>query len=321
MFRAVHKRCIKSNFQDTNCQNVLSQIKNGIFNGGIFTSTGGTIEYLACDENLNDVACCSNPDSCGFNGQCYTHTQKATTPDIDNDGVDEICIVESPGEWGDEFETFCEDGIDNDFDGLTDVADHDCDGDISGKITAQVDNSPLIGTKVSFLDASFNEIALTFTDQNGDYSITIPFGTYDIIASLSDYVSQGVNNQVLGPREELTINLALVLGTTCEVDCTYTGDNTIHKSCSGRNGCSFIDSTAENACDLAQPGWERVYDADEIIECSCIDDDCVNNDIGPRNLKSPTVATITCEGENLIKLTRIVIYKGKPVNMVITVCG
>ena len=107
------------------------------------------------------------------------------------------------------------------------------------------------------------------------------------------------------------ISLVVLASTTCEADCTYDVDNTIHKECDGINDCNFFDETAKEVCDLAQPGWIRDYSETQEIECA----------EGIPKDKKEVKATVTCEKENLIKLTKLVTYKGKLVKLVVVTCG
>jgi len=104
---------------------------------------------------------------------------------------------------------------------------------------------------------------------------------------------------------------ALVEGSTCETDCTFVGDNIIHQECDGINGCAFFDATAKTVCNLAQPGWVRDYDINNVVVCA----------EGAPQAKVDVKATVTCDEENLIKLTKVVTYKGRLVKLVVVTCG
>ena len=113
------------------------------------------------------------------------------------------------------------------------------------------------------------------------------------------------------PGTTTTTTTTTIPGTTCEDDCTYAGDNIIHKECDGINGCNFCDGRSKEVCNFAQPGWIREYDATHEIECA----------EGCSREKREVKATVTCEKENLIKLTKLVTYKGKLVKLVVIACG
>jgi hypothetical protein len=98
---------------------------------------------------------------------------------------------------------------------------------------------------------------------------------------------------------------------TCEDDCTFLGDNTVHKLCDGINGCGFYDSQAADVCDNAQPGWIRDYSGTQTVECA----------EGVPQLKTEVKSVVTCEKENLIKIPKVVSYKGKLVKMYVVMCG
>ena len=102
----------------------------------------------------------------------------------------------------------------------------------------------------------------------------------------------------------------------------------------GRNKCFFISSTAQDGttakqvCNLAQPGWKRFFgklfgvgDTEFDIICICENDDCINNGVGRLTERKITAAEVACEAENLLKITKIVVYKGEPINLIITVCA
>ena len=115
----------------------------------------------------------------------------------------------------------------------------------------------------------------------------------------------------LAPRQSLIQDFILTLGTACESDCTFANDNIVHASCDGINGCSFCDSTSKAVCDNSQPGWVRDYDAANYVECPS----------GCPALRTETQATVTCSSGTLVKMTRIVVYNGKPVKLVVAMCG
>ncbi|MBI1936101.1 hypothetical protein HYS31_06690, partial [Candidatus Woesearchaeota archaeon] len=106
-------------------------------------------------------------------------------------------------------------------------------------------------------------------------------------------------------------DFSLVLGTSCEADCTFIADNIVHAFCDGKNGCSFYDDISKAACDNSQPGWARDYNATHYVDCAS----------GAPKPKVEIKAQVSCDKGNLVKVTRIVVYKGKPVKLVVAVCG
>ena len=280
--------------------------------------------YYACVPDDTDTACCINPNSCVYDSVCYDDRVKL---DVDGDGITEVCVASSPGEWMDEFELECTDSIDNDFDGKTDCEDEDCSGSLSGNVQDADTADPISEARIDVTQATTVKNTAD-TNNLGNYHIgdvlcTYNIGAYDMIASKTDYVSSTQNVELV-PREDLTgVDFTLTLGTSCEDDCTYAGDNIIHKECDGIDNdgedidgdgdtiCSFSDDTAKEVCDLAQPGWIRDYPLDKEIECA----------EGTPQAKSEIEAGVTCDEENLIKTTKLVNYKGKLVKLVIVTCG
>ncbi len=135
-----------------------------------------------------------------------------------------------------------------------------------------------------------------------------------MVASASGYISS-TKTATLPPKGSIIVDFtgssALVEGTTCEDDCTYAGDNTIHRECNNINGCAFFDQTAADVCNLAQPGWIRDYSLTQVVECA----------EGDPQEKVETKATVACEKGNLIKKTKLITYKGKLVKLNIVTCG
>jgi len=268
--------------------------------------------HFACSVASADTACCTDADSCVFDGVCYPDKFKG---DVDGDGIREVCIASSPGKWIEEFETICDDSVDNDLDGLPDCQDPDCAGSISGRVK-DTDNKNIDNAKIDIIQFTTLKNT-TSTLPSGKYDVKdVLCGTYNMVASEPDYVPSTKTDIVLAPLESKTVDFigsdALVLGTTCEDDCTYAGDNTIHKECDQINGCAFFDPIAAEACNLAQPGWIRAYDSTQSIECA----------EGRPQTNIETKAIVTCEGEeNLIKLTKVVTYKGKLAKLVVVTCG
>ena len=77
------------------------------------------------------------------------------------------------------------------------------------------------------------------------------------------------------------------------------------------HGCTLYDAIAKAACDNSQPGWARDYDGSRYITCAS----------GAPQPKVEIQADVTCAKGTLVKVTRIVLYNGKPVKLVVATCG
>jgi hypothetical protein len=291
-----------------------------------------------CDTDTNDIGICDKDSDCVFNGKCYSdiHTVADTffngddtqvrtsewwdevSADINQDGFREFC---DPGTWQGDCESeestlvMCQDGRDNDCDGLTDCEDPQCGATIYG-VVQNSDNENIFDANVDLLEGSTSSYS-DRTDTSGNYQINnvVCDTTYSAIATATSYVSSTISPIPVSPLEILNIDFtgsfALVSGSTCQDDCTYAADNTVHKECNGINGCQFYDSTAADVCNLAQPGWIRDYSPTKVIECA----------EGAPIDKIETKADVTCDEGNLLKITKIVTYKGKLAKLVIVTCG
>jgi|TARA_Y100000310_G_scaffold288510_1_gene314172 hypothetical protein len=271
---------------------------------GINQITG--VQFAACLATPQDTACCTSPDRCSDSGSCFSHLEKK---DVDGDGVPEKCIVQSPGEWIEDVELDCGNGLDDDFDGNTDCADSDCDATLIGTVTDQGSDP------ISFVDISvkidLTNVESATTAQDGTYSTNVSCGTYNLIASHSNYAPNTKSNVNLPATETVTEDFTMLLGSSCESDCTFAADDIVHASCDGKNGCSFYDDISKAACDLSQPGWIRDYDATRYVICPS----------GEPKEKLEFEASVTCSSGTLVKITRIVTYNGKPVKLVVATCG
>ena len=214
-------------------------------------------------------------------------------------------------------ENACADSLDNDCDLKTDCNDNDCDGSITGTVKNQ-NNQSISGADVS-AKKEVTTVKSTTTNQQGSYLISpINCGTYNLVASHPDYAPQTKSNVAVSPQQQTTSNFggpgesdSLVLGTSCEQDCTFAADNIIHASCDGKNGCAFYDSTAKAVCDNSQPGWVRDYNSSHYVTCAS----------GSSQPKIEIQASVSCASGTLVKVTRIVVYNGKPVKLIVATCG
>lgn len=214
-------------------------------------------------------------------------------------------------------ENACQDSLDNDCDVKTDCSDSDCDGSITGTVKNQ-DNQSISGADIS-AKKDLTTVKSAATNPQGSYTISpIACGSYDLVASHPDYAPQTKNNIPVNPQQPTTSNFggeesgsSLILGTSCEPDCTFAFDETIHASCDGKNGCAFFDSASKAACDNSQPGWLRDYNSTHYIVCAS----------GAPQPKIEIKASVSCASGTLVKITSIVLYNGKPVKLVVAACG
>ena len=204
--------------------------------------------------------------------------------------------------------TSCTDGIDNDCDQLIDCNDENCGGTIMGTVQ-DTSFQPIPSAN---LEAKKNLITVksALTNPVGSYSMGVNCGSYNVVASHSNYLPETKSANV-PPLQTVTVDFTLTPGSPCESDCTWINDNTIHSECDGINGCTFWDPTARAACNNGQPGWIRSYNETHYIICS-------NNQPQP---KVTVTASTTCSSGTLVKVVRIVIYNGRPVKLVVAACG
>lgn len=264
-------------------------------------------DYQSCTSSCGwDSSAGTDSDNDQVDQQCEDTTCDNAAGVCDT-AVANKCIVKSSPE-------ICTDGLDNDCNGFADSKDSFCDGGIRAFVADQ-NNDPIEGVKITRVDKDLNTLGEDFTDASGWSGwVQVPFGNHTVIASHPDYVSKAKPVQV-DPFEQAEVLFAdgdsLVIGSTCEPDCTYTGDNTVHKGCDQINSCNFYDAVAAQACDNAQPGWIRNYNETHVVQCAP----------GVPQEEIKVKATVTCEEENLIKSSQIVNYRGKLVNMVVVTCG
>jgi hypothetical protein len=207
-------------------------------------------------------------------GRCLslgTQTYEGLNPD--GDSVDTQCGDSPPcdtvtGIWDENketVETSCADGLDNDCDGQSDCADSDCQASLSGTVRNEK-GQPISGATIRF---STMPAPLTTTTSNGEYTLNGVCGTFDVTVEHPVYISKSLPLSTIPLTSHvLSFEGANALEYNCESDCTSAGDNTIHKECRGRAGCTFHDSHAADICDGYRPGQLRAYSPTEYVRCS-----------------------------------------------------
>lgn len=178
-----------------------------------------------------------------------------------------------------------------------------------GRVSGTVTNitSPVESAVVTILGTSFSSV----TAADGSYSIeTVPLGTYDMLASKpSDGYEDSFASGVIIDLGGTTIQDFILLHPLgdCNDDCTKS-DGLCRAECHGRGLCSFETPDTAAACDLAAPGLIDDPDipGNQILCCSGAS-------------FAPVQANIEVCGDNVISIKRPVLFKGKLVNMVLTV--
>ena len=273
--------------------------------------------YLHEWNECNSAKICAKVGGVTCNGTAWISNSQLLPENQCTDGIDNDC--DGFIDWADSncqaaTETSCTDGIDNDGDSLIDCQDPDCAGSISGNVK-NTDGDNINGARIDALQGAALKYT-EFTDSLGNYQANgVLCGAYNMVASASGYISSTITGVNLPPKGSITADFtgekALVEGGICETDCTYTGDDIVHKECDMANGCNFYDAQAALVCDLAQPGWIRDYSQTQQIQCA----------EGAPYDKIEVSPTVTCEKENLIESTQIVNYQGKLVRMIVVTCG
>lgn len=288
---------------DTNAHLEISNYTPSTYPKDVCMSPGLANAKILCNyttQNCNDI----EYDTClaTISSDTNAHVADCTT----NPYTTKICCKARCKE---NWETDCTDGIDNDCNGLTDCEDPQCDGSINGTVK-NTNEQPIPLTDIS-AKKNLTNIKSTTTDNQGIYNLSINCGTYNLLASSQEYVPQIKTGIYVPPRQQITVDFTLVFGTSCESDCTFTSDNIVHDSCSGKNGCAFCDNRTKAACDNSQPGWIRDYNESYYIICSS----------GCPQPKIKAQATVSCSGGTVVKANRILVYNGKPVRLVVATCG
>jgi len=193
-----------------------------------------------------------------------------------------------------------------------------CVGSITGTVKNQ-NNQSISSADVS-AKKGLTTIKSATTDQQGNFVINdIDCGSFTLVVSHPDYLTQTKSNIVVNPQQQTIVNFggendtssSLVLGSSCEQDCTFAAGNIVYASCDGKNGCIFYDSISRVACDNSQPGWVRDYNSSHYVTCAS----------GAPQAKIEIEASVSCASGTLVKVTKIVVYNGKPVKLVVATCG
>ena len=180
---------------------------------------------------------------------------------------------------------------------------------VNGTVT-NVSLEPIEGAEVSILGLGLSDI----TDENGNYFIRdVPEGDYDIVASKQGFNS--LNKQFDIDDNIVTIDFVLyTAGSECKPDCSKTSDEKprCHADCDGINGCGFYDEITKKACTTPLNrvvGVTESYNETHKLTC-CEGTPYKHTKLSGKNIILP-------ESDNIVRITRIVFYKGQFARMII----
>ncbi|MBU1205223.1 MAG: carboxypeptidase-like regulatory domain-containing protein [Nanoarchaeota archaeon] len=181
---------------------------------------------------------------------------------------------------------------------------------VNGTVT-NVSLEPIEGALVDILSPlELNDI----TDENGNYFIRdVPEGSYDIVASKQGFNS--LNKQFYIKDNVVTIDFVLyTAGSECKPDCSKTSDEKprCNADCDGINGCNFYDEITKEACTTPLNrvvGVTESYNETHKLTC-CEGAPYKHTKLSGKNIILP-------ESDNIVRITRIVFYKGQFARMII----
>ena len=173
---------------------------------------------------------------------------------------------------------------------------------------------PIEGAEVTILGLGLSDI----TDENGNYFIRdVPAGTYDIAAS-AKYQGFGPETHIVTVDGSNVFTVDFVLytaGSECKPDCSKTTDPEkprCHADCDGINGCKFFDQRTKEACTTPLNrvvGVTESYNETHKLTC-CEGTPYKHTKLSGKNIILP-------ESDNIVRITRIVFYKGQFARMII----
>ena len=176
---------------------------------------------------------------------------------------------------------------------------------------------PIVGAEVTILGL----VGLSdTTDQYGNYFIRdVPKGEYDIGASALEQGFEPSTKNFEIDDTVVTINFTLYTsGTECLPDCSKTSDEipVCHADCDGINGCKFDDKTMMNICTReGEEGWGipvgNTVSYNETHKARC----CIGKPYPYKRVKGTSL--VFPESENIVRITRIVFFRGQFVRMII----
>ena len=146
-----------------------------------------------------------------------------------------------------------------------------------------------------------------YSNSTGDYWIApVPTGLADFEASKQEYDSTSIIQYLINigiNKLDFTLQRGPYI---CEPDCTTIGSNVCRTACAGINGCP-IQPGVNQFCDGRTNNF--LYDYPENQQITC----CTGNPY------TPLKATFSVDSDNVLRITRPLLYKGKFVNLVVDI--
>ena len=258
-----------------------------------------------CDGKDND--CDSSIDE-GVTQPCYTGPAGTNGVGICHSGI-QTCTA---GIWGS-----CVGEV-TPQEEIYDGDDNDCDGYVDECVIGTVTNVSLElikSAEIKILGLVLSDI----TDANGDYFICdLDLGTYDIGASKKGFNPD--TKQFTFDGTTININFTLyTAGSDCRPDCSKTNDEipVCHMDCEGINDCHFYDNTLRDICtrngEMIGVPVGNTVSYNETHKATCCE--------GSPYFYKKTLGTslVFPESENIIRITRIVFFRGQFARMIIDV--
>jgi len=185
---------------------------------------------------------------------------------------------------------------------------------VNGTVTDAF-GTPIAGAEVTILGSGLSDI----TNQGGNYFIRdVPAGTYDILASKQGFVPSEPKQVTVDGINVFTVDFTLyTAGSDCRQDCSKTTDEEnlrCHADCDGINGCKFYDLRTKEVCTTPYEkvvGVTESYNSTHKLRC-CEGDPYLYKKISGDRL-------VFLESENIVRITRIVFWRGQFVRMIIDV--
>jgi len=259
----------------------------------------------SCTDDISDAAICDKGTDCVFGGTCYSDLDVlAASPSLAF-GSSRSTAWTSDFVSGKSIRS--EVSTDVDADGVAEYCDPgewqgDPSGDVSGTVVDFL-GVPVENVQILFEPSAFS----TLTDALGTYSITVPEDTYTIRASkLLEGYEDNVNSGVFIPAfEATTFDMILVkprLG--CSDECVRE-DGLCYADCQGKGLCNYASEETAAACHLSVPGVID-FEGQQIVCCT-------------GGVFTAVQTNVEVCGDNVVSIRKPVLYKGKLVNMVLTV--